>query len=140
MNDTLLSQVVLTAWLLLCAIYDHRSRRVPNWLTLPALPLALWWAVGHSTLALTITVFVASYLAFSTGGMGGADGKIATVQAAVSPVALLATGILLAAAFLGLRLKRNPHRHLPAGLWFFAGALLSLPLSLIPTFLPGGMP
>ena len=140
MNDTILSQIALTLWLLPCAIYDHRSRSVPNWLTLPALPLALWWAAGHSTLALTITVFVASYLAFQLGGMGGADGKIATVQAAISPAALLTTGILLLLTFLGLRLKRRPHRHLPAGLWFFAGSIVSVAAVVLTPILTEGLP
>jgi leader peptidase (prepilin peptidase)/N-methyltransferase len=137
--DTLSVHVALTLWLLPCALCDLRSRRVPNWLTLPALGVALCWAAHTGTLALSLTVLFASYLAFLTGGMGGADGKIATVQAAISPPALLIAGILLLVTFLGLRLKRSSHRPLPAGLWFFAGALLSLPINLIPATLTGGI-
>jgi len=80
--------IVLTIWLLPAAWFDYRSRRVPNWLTLPPLPVALWWAWGHGTLGLTLTVLAAGYIAFRFGGLGGADGKIATVVAAVSPPAL----------------------------------------------------
>lgn len=140
MSEFTLPHVLLTLWLLPCALFDLRSRRVPNWLTLPALPLALWWAMGNGTLALALTLLAATYLAFMAGGMGGADGKIATVQAAISPPALLATGLLLLITFLGLRLRGSAPRRLPAGLWFFAGALVSLPITFIPTLLPGGMP
>ena len=82
-------QSLLTVWLLICAVYDWRYRRIPNWLTMPVLPLALWWALGHGTLVLMTAVLAASILAFSRGGIGGADGKLAGVQAAFQPAALL---------------------------------------------------
>ena len=56
LNYTDSLNVLLTLWLLPCALFDLRSRRVPNWLTLPALPLALWWATGNGTFALALTV------------------------------------------------------------------------------------
>ena len=104
----MLPPLLLAIWLIPCAVYDWRGRRIPNWLTLPPLPLAFWWAAGHGTLALTITVFGAGYLAFRSGGMGGADGKLATVIAAISPAALLLSGILLLAAFLANRFLHRP--------------------------------
>jgi leader peptidase (prepilin peptidase)/N-methyltransferase len=123
---------LLALWLLPCAIYDHRHRRVPNWLTLPPLPVALWWAWGHGALGLTLTVLAAGYIAFRLGGLGGADGKIATVVAAVSPPALALTGLLLLAGFIGQRLRGQP-RALPAAPFFLAAALLTLLLPWLPS-------
>lgn len=130
-------ELLLTLWLLPCALYDQRNHEVPNWLTLPALPLALWWAAGNGTLPLALSVLFATYIAFLAGGMGGADGKMATVQAAISPAALLATGLLLAAMFVTRRLSRTGQKRLPAGLWFFVGALLVF-LRLLLSSLPVG--
>lgn len=127
-------EFLLTLWLLPCALYDQRSHRVPNWLTLPALPLALWWAAENGTLPLALSVLAATYIAFLAGGMGGADGKMATVQAAISPAALLATGLLLVAMFITMRLSRTGQMPLPAGLWFFVGALLVFAHLLLSSF------
>ena len=119
------AHLLLVLWLAPCALYDLRRRRIPNWLTLPALPLALVWAWGHGAFVLALTVLAASLLAFHFGGLGGADGKLATVQAAVAPPALLASGLLLFATFLALRLRGVREVHLPAGVWFWLGAIVA---------------
>ena len=126
--------IILTIWLLPAAWFDHRHRRVPNWLTLPSLPIALWWAWGHGALGLTLTVLAAGYIAFRFGGLGGADGKIATVVAAVSPPALAVTGLLLLAGFIVQRLS-GQSRALPAAPFFLAAALLTLLLPGLPSTL-----
>ena len=130
MATTLMPQLLLTAWLVPCAAFDLCCRRIPNWLTLPALAVALWWAWEAGTLILTLVTLAAGFLAFQAGGMGGADGKLATVQAAVSPVALLITAFLLVLTFLVLRLAGRRTTRLPAGLWFGAGSLAALLLAL----------
>lgn len=127
-------EFLLVLWLLPCALYDQRNHEVPNWLTLPALPLALWWAAENGTLPLALSVLAATYIAFLAGGMGGADGKMAAVQAAISPAALLATGLLLVAMFITMRLRRTGQMPLPAGLWFFVGALLVFAHLLLSSF------
>ena len=129
--DNFLPLVLLTAWLIPCAIYDLRVRRIPNWLTLPPLPLALWWAWGHGALGLTLTVLAAGYLAFRFGGLGGADGKLATVAAAVSPPALALSGLLLLAGFVVNRLHGQPGS-LPAAPFFLAASVIILLVSLLP--------
>ena len=126
MPQPIAAQLLLTAWLFPCAVFDLRRRRIPNWLTLPAIPVALWWALGQGTLILALVVLGAGFLAFQFGGMGGADGKLATVQAAVNPLALLTTGVLLTATFVALRLAGRKGSRLPAALWFWAGSLLTL--------------
>jgi len=123
--------ILLTLLLAPAACYDLRTRRIPNWLTLPHLPIALWWAWGHGTLGLALTVLAAGYIAFRFGGLGGADGKIATVVAAVSPSALALTGLLLLAGFFVQRLRRQP-RSLPAAPFFLAASVLILLYSLLP--------
>jgi hypothetical protein len=37
----LVISLLTVAWLGMCAIFDTRTRQVPNWLTLPAIPLTL---------------------------------------------------------------------------------------------------
>ena len=123
---------MLTLLLAPATYFDLRARRIPNWLTLPPLPIALWWAWGHGTLGLTLTVLAAGYLAFRFGGLGGADGKLAAVIAAVSPPALALSGLLLLAGFIVKRLRGQPGS-LPAAPFFLAAALLTLLISL---FLP----
>ena len=122
---------ILTIWLLPAAWFDYRHRRVPNWLTLPPLPLAFWWAWGHGMLGLPLAVLAAGYIAFRFGGLGGADGKIATIVAAVSPPALALTGLLLLSGFLFQRLRGQP-RSLPAAPFFLAATVLALLYSLLP--------
>jgi Flp pilus assembly protein protease CpaA len=124
---------VLTIWLLPAAWFDYRHRRIPNWLTLPPLPFALWWAWGQGALGLALSVLAAGYIAFRFGGLGGADGKIATVVAAISPPVLALTGLLLLAGFVTQRLRGQP-RSLPAAPFFLAAALLTMLISwLLPS-------
>ena len=125
--------IVLTTWLLPAACYDLRTRRITNWLTLPPLPVALWWAWGHETLGLTLTVLVAGYIAFRFGGLGGADGKLAAVVAAVSPSALALSGVLLLAGFIIQRLRGRP-ASLPAAPFFLVAVIIALAASWFQAF------
>jgi len=131
MNPVPLAFLILllipAAWL------DARTRRISNWLTLPPLPIALWWAWGHGALGLALAVLAAGYLAFRFGGLGGADGKLAAVVAAVSPPALALSGLLLLAGFVVKRLRGQPGS-LPASPFFLAAALLTLLSSLLSPF------
>lgn len=40
-------EVAVLVWLVVCAAFDLRKREVPDWLTLPAVGLALAWQVVH---------------------------------------------------------------------------------------------
>jgi Flp pilus assembly protein protease CpaA len=117
---------MLVLWLLPCAIQDYRHRRVANWLTIPAFfaawPLALWLGDGER-LMFTLAVFAGCWFAWQMGGMGAADGKMATCIAAVSPVALSIGGLVLALGFVGMRLWRGQSVSLPAGVAFYMGAV-----------------
>jgi Flp pilus assembly protein protease CpaA len=118
--------LTLVLWLLPCAIQDYRARRVANALTVPAFfaawPLALWLGDGER-LMFVLAVFAGCWFAWQMGGMGAADGKMATLIAAVSPLALGMGGVLLALGFVGMRLWRGQSVSLPAGVAFYVGAV-----------------
>jgi len=127
---------VLVLILLPCALQDYRSRRVSNWLTLPgfcvAWPLALWLG-GEERLFFTFAVFAGCWLAWGMSTMGGADGKLATLVAAVSPSALGMGILLLVLAFLAMRLRRGKAASLPAAVGFYGGAIAAF---LLTTWMP----
>jgi Flp pilus assembly protein protease CpaA len=120
--------LLLVLWLLPCAIQDYRHRRVANWLTVPAFfaawPLALWLGETERVM-LTLAVFAGCWVAWQMGGMGAADGKMATCIAAVSPLALGIGTVLLALGFMGMRGWRGQSASLPAGVAFYLGALVA---------------
>lgn len=120
----LIHPLILFIFLLPCAIQDWRARRVSNWLTIPGFVLAWIAAVGFGNLPLTIAVFAGCFIAWQIGWMGAADGKLATLMAAVAPEAVLTSGLLLGLTFLVLRLRGQRDQHLPAAVWFFAGSAL----------------
>ena len=116
----------LVFWLLPCALQDYRQRRVANALTIPmffaAWPLALWLG-GTERVLFTLAVFAGCWLAWGMGGMGAADGKIATVLAAASPGALGLSVLFLVVGFVAMRLRRGKSVSLPAAVAFYGGAV-----------------
>lgn len=127
LTDPLLRCALLTLWLLPCAIQDRRTRRISNWLTVPLFLLAWPCSVALHTFPLTLATFAGFWFAFrfGAGGMGGADGKIATGVAALAPAALV-TGIVisgLAFGILHLRGERSPR--LPGAVCFYLGVVLT---------------
>ena len=110
-------------WLLPCAIQDLRTRHVSNWLTVPLFLLA--WPVALLTghLALTFAVCAGVFVAWRWHeGLGPADGKIAVGLAGMAPLALLASVIFLALAFLCARLRERQPARLPGAVGFYLGA------------------
>jgi Flp pilus assembly protein protease CpaA len=105
------TSLLAVTWLGMCAIFDIRTRQVPNWLTLPAIPLALvaaWLArenrgetpyefVFHLVI-MTLPLFVA----WRYRVLGGADLKILVVLTLANPLLLLAAWIGVVIYFVGL--------------------------------------
>jgi len=137
--DPLLRLALLALWLLPCAIQDWRTRRVANWLTVPLFLLAWPCALALHTVPLTLATFAGCWFAFqfAAGGMGGADGKIATGVAALTPAALIAGLVLCGLACGSLRLRgvRNPH--LPGAVCFYLGVVLTFLALAVQTGLAG---
>lgn len=120
----LYASLILTAYLAPCAWQDWRTRKVSNWLTVPAFvaawPLALWFG----NLEWTVAVFLGCYVAWQFKGMGAADGKLATLMAAISPVTVLTSLFVLAISFSCQWFAHKRKQALPAAVACFAAALL----------------
>lgn len=88
--------LLVTLWLTVCAVQDLRMRSVPNWLTLPPLPLAVFLAIvqGGEALLLSGIAVLVFLPAWYLRAMGGADVKVMIALAAFWPSAFL-TGLLV---------------------------------------------
>lgn len=96
-HETYLSlaiSMVSVLWLAACAWFDLRTRRVPNWLTLPAIPLALmasWLVRGGSAespggfLLRLVVLILPLFIAWRRHLLGGADLKILLALSLVDP-------------------------------------------------------
>src|SRR5260221_8538834 len=77
-------RVTLSLVVLIAAVTDLRSRRIPNWLTLPALPIgimaqALYGDGLWQGLLGALGGFVALFALFAVGAGGAGDVKLFTV-------------------------------------------------------------
>ena len=120
----LYAYIALTAYLAPCAWQDWRTRKVSNWLTVPAFviawPLALWFG----NLEWTVAVFLGCYVAWQFKGMGAADGKLATLMAAVAPGTVLISTMLLFVVFLMHKTGNEGEVKLPATVIFAISIIL----------------
>jgi len=117
------SELVYPAAALVCAtigaVYDVRSRRIPNFVTLPAIAFGLllhsslggWRQLGASAAAGLICglIFLLFYLA---GGMGAGDVKLMTAAGCIAGLPLtaqllIATSLAGGAMAIGLALYRG---------------------------------
>jgi len=126
-------------WLLPCALQDHRTRTVSNWLTLPALAVALlarllgwvttpWW--------LTILVSGLALLSWARGWLGGADAKGWLVFALLGEFVLFwaACGLVVwyFAANLARKIQQQPvEPRLPGFPGYFFGLTIGLLLAIL---------
>jgi Flp pilus assembly protein protease CpaA len=114
-------------WLLPCAIQDRRTRHVSNWLTVPLFLLAWPCSLALHTAPLTLATFAGFWFAFcvGAGGIGGADGKIATGVAALAPAALVAGIVISGLAFGVLHLRGERSPRLPGAVCLYLGVVLT---------------
>ena len=83
----MLIPVALSIVVLVAALFDWRQRRIPNWLTLPALPVAviLQATIGEglaNSLLGALAAFGPFFLLFAIGARGAGDVKLFTVVGA----------------------------------------------------------
>lgn len=132
LRDPLFRSVLMTLWLLPCAIQDYRTRRVSNWLTIPLFLIAWPVAILTDHFPLTFAVFVGVYVASKLEPrFGAADGKLMVGLAAFAPVALAAGAILELVVFALMRLRQRKDAPLTGALWLYLGAVLTAILFLI---------
>ena len=95
----LLIRVGVVAWLALCAIWDNRTGKIPNALTLPALVLGglLAGLSGWESFGFYSAVLIVVFAAYFMGFMGGADAKMLVALAGLWPLGLMT---VLAGSFL----------------------------------------
>jgi Flp pilus assembly protein protease CpaA len=120
-HETYLSlaiSMVSVLWLAACAWFDLRTRRVPNWLTLPAIPLALmasWLVRGGSAespggfLVRLVVLILPLFIAWRRHLLGGADLKILVALSLANPWLLVAAWLGVVLYFIGLVILAN-HR------------------------------
>lgn len=128
-RDPLFRSVLMTLWLLPCAIQDYRTRRVSNWLTIPLFLIAWPVAILTDHFPLTFAVFVGVYVASKLEPQfGAADGKLMVGLAAFTPLALAMAVLLEAIVFIVQRLRGKRSPVIPGALWLWAGTLLGISL------------
>lgn len=111
MTVSLVVSLLAVAWLSVCAFFDARTRQVSNWLTLPAIPLALLaaWLTRESrgetlyefVFHLVITT-LPLFAAWRGHLLGGADLKILAVLTLANPLLVVAAWIGVVIYFIGL--------------------------------------
>lgn len=108
--------LLAVAWLGVCAFFDARARQVSNWLTLPAIPLALLAAwLTRDSRGETLYEFVFHlvimtlplFLAWRYRILGGADLKILVVLTLANPLLVVAAWIGVVVYFIGLLIVRR---------------------------------
>ena len=125
--DPALRYVLVTLWLLPCAIQDRHTRHVSNWLTVPLFIVAWPVAILTGHFALTFAVFVGVYVATKLEPRAGAaDGKLMVGLASFAPLALGMGVLLEVAVFTALRLRGRRDVAIPGALWLYAGSVLSV--------------
>jgi len=69
------ARVALTVYLILAAVWDLRTRRVPNWLTLPLLAGVLVWRLAQLDFTFVL-YWCACLAAWLLNSLGGGDVKL----------------------------------------------------------------
>jgi len=95
------ARVALTTYLVLAAVWDLRTRRVPNWLTLPLLAGVLAWRLAQLDFAF-VPYCCACLGAWLVNSLGGGDVKLLMVLFGLFPqVELFYLLLIVASAGIG---------------------------------------
>jgi len=108
--------LLVVIWLCACAVIDVRTHQVPNWLTMPAIPLACLAAwLTRETRGETISEFLFHlliltlplFVAWRMHLLGGADLKILVVLSLANPQFTVAAWVGVMLYFFVLLILRN---------------------------------
>ena len=86
------------------ALYDLRSHRIPNWITLPAIAFGLllhlllggWWQLLSSAAAAAFCLFV-FVIFYVAGGMGAGDVKLMTAMGSLFGLSMVGWLLIMTA-------------------------------------------
>ena len=141
-TDLCVRDIAVVALLLICLLSDVKSRRIPNWATLPGIALGLmlnlvlggWPGLRMSAIGAGVG-FGALFLLFMLGWMGGGDVKLMAAIGALKGYPFVVSALvysILVGGFIGIAVLVWNRRFWPAmkGIALF---LLSRVFRSIPT-------
>jgi len=117
-----IAEAIALIWLGVCAMYDLRTREVPDWLTLPAVALALAWRLVHPDGFLPWALAVVTVALTLMGILPGGDMKGLAAMALLDPRLYLFAWLGACAVYLGWRLVCR-ERWMPGYVGFLVGAV-----------------
>lgn len=118
-----LLRLVFFVWLIVCALYDLRRREVPDWLTLPAVALALVWQIAHPAGWLPWALSGVTVALTLLGVLPGGDMKGLAALALYDPRLYLSGWLGAGVVYLIWRLVRK-ERRMPGYVGFAMGGLV----------------
>ncbi len=116
-------RLAILLWLMVCAVFDLRRREVPDWLTLPALGLALVWQALYPGGWLPWALAGVSVLLTLAGVLPGGDMKGLAALALYDPTLYLLAWLGAGAVYLLWRVVRH-ERKMPGYVGFVLGGLV----------------
>ncbi len=108
--------IVLSGVIVLCAVVDARTGRIPNLLTFPAIGAVAWTSAGTPVVVVAAAVCALPYAAaFARGLCGGGDVKLAVVcggliaDPGAAALAVVGAAIVSAGVLAVRRTRRAAH-------------------------------
>ncbi|MGB9897310.1 A24 family peptidase, partial [Thermanaerothrix sp.] len=114
--------VLVILWLLVCARHDLRNREVPDWLTLPAVGLALVWRIVYPDGWQPWALAGVSILLTLAGALPGGDMKGLVAMALLDPRLYLLAWLGAGVVYLLWRVLRR-ERRMPGYVGFVVGGV-----------------
>lgn len=127
------ARIALTLYLALAAAWDFRTRRVPNWLTVPLLVTVLAWRLAHLDFAF-LPYWLGCLAAWFLNSLGGGDVKLLMALFGLFPrVELFYLLLLIAGVSIGVVLLARHVRARSLGAWLSRSACRLSRLKLFPS-------
>lgn len=123
MSIRMFIEIGVFVWLIICAVFDLHRREVPDWLTLPAVALALVWQIAHPAGWLPWALAGVTVALTLPGVLPGGDMKGLVALALYDPFLHLSAWLGAGVVYLIWWLVRREHR-MPGYVGFAAGVLI----------------